>query len=137
MGDVNFDYLNVTSSLKDAMLAVPDKIALLFNESITTGKVPDAWKIGLIVPLQKDGDKLYTAHQNARDAYATLQKKMADQHQALLDKDAEYGTLQGELNAARAEIEANKHALLDKTEINQMKDQHAALKKRQTTTPTL
>ena len=40
------------------MLAVPERITYnMFNDSINSGKVPDLWKIGTIVPLQKDGDK--------------------------------------------------------------------------------
>ena len=45
------------SALKDAMLAVPDHIAKLFNISFASSTIPDDWKIGTIVPLQKDGDK--------------------------------------------------------------------------------
>ena len=46
-----------STTLKDAMMAVPDRITYLFNESIVTGRVPELWKVGTIVPLQKDGDR--------------------------------------------------------------------------------
>ena len=79
--------------------------------------------------MQTDGDALMTAYTEAQKNHATLQKQMADQHRALLDKDAAYGTLQGQLSAAMTEIEANKRALLDRTEIDQMKNQHANMQK--------
>ena len=31
-------------------------LKLLFNQSITQGKVPDIWKIGLIIPIYKKGE---------------------------------------------------------------------------------
>ena len=49
---------NISSkALKDALLAIPLKVTEMFNLSFSSGKVPDVWKIGNIVPLPKEGDK--------------------------------------------------------------------------------
>ena len=49
-------------ALKDGMSAIPGKIADMFNASLTEKCVPSAWKIGTIIPLQKDGDKTDVAN---------------------------------------------------------------------------
>jgi hypothetical protein len=79
--------------------------------------------------MQTDGDALMTAYTEAQKNHATLREQMEEQHKSLLEKDAAYGTLQGQLTAAQAEIEANKRALLDTTERDQMKVQHDAMKR--------
>ena len=43
--------------LRDAFLAIPEKLVVLFNLSFETGEIPDVWKIGKVTPLQKPGNK--------------------------------------------------------------------------------
>ena len=49
---------NISSEiLRDAFLAIPDKIVNMFNLSFELGALPDEWKIGKVTPLQKAGLK--------------------------------------------------------------------------------
>ena len=49
---------NISSEiLRDAFLALPDKIVDMFNMSFELGEIPDVWKIGKVTPLQKAGNK--------------------------------------------------------------------------------
>ena len=49
---------NISSEiLRDAFLAIPDKIVDMFNMSFELGEIPDDWKIGKVTPLQKSGNK--------------------------------------------------------------------------------
>ena len=41
--------------LKDALFAIPEQIAFLFNMSLTTGIVQEARKEGLITPIVNKG----------------------------------------------------------------------------------
>ena len=43
--------------IKDAFIALCDKLTKLFNLSLNSGKFPDAWKLATVIPLQKEGDK--------------------------------------------------------------------------------
>ena len=48
---------NLTAEiLKDAFLAIPNKITDLFNCSFITSKVPASWKVAKVTPLQKPGN---------------------------------------------------------------------------------
>ena len=42
--------------LRDAFLAIPDKLALLFNNCFSTATKPTVWKYAKITPLPKGGD---------------------------------------------------------------------------------
>ena len=42
--------------LKDALLAIPEQLVFLFNLSLDTGIVPEAWKEGTVSPIVKKGD---------------------------------------------------------------------------------
>ena len=44
-------------ALKDTLSAIPDKIVVLFNLSLSEETVPVDWKVGTVIPLQKDGSK--------------------------------------------------------------------------------
>ena len=49
---------NISSRvIKDAFLAIPEKVCFLFNLSFNTGIFPRDWKCATIVPLQKEGSK--------------------------------------------------------------------------------
>ena len=49
---------NISSEiLRDAFLAIPDKIVDMFNMSFELAEVPDEWNIGKVTPLQKPGNK--------------------------------------------------------------------------------
>ena len=49
---------NISSEiLRDAFLAIPDKIVDMFNMSFELGEIPDDWKIGKITPFPKAGNK--------------------------------------------------------------------------------
>ena len=49
-------------ALKDCLLAIPEKVSELFNESFRSSVIPQAWKVGTVVPLQKDGNKADVAN---------------------------------------------------------------------------
>ena len=42
--------------LRDAFLAIPDKLALLFNNCFSTATIPTVWKYAKVTPLPKGGD---------------------------------------------------------------------------------
>ena len=44
-------------ALRDTLGAIPDKIVTLFNSSLSEKIVPVKWKVGTVIPLQKDGSK--------------------------------------------------------------------------------
>ena len=44
-------------ALKDCLLAIPEKVTVLFNETFTSSTIPDKWKVGMVIPLQKEGNK--------------------------------------------------------------------------------
>ena len=43
--------------LRDAFLAIPDKVTELFNCSFKSSIIPTSWKIAKVTPLQKPGNK--------------------------------------------------------------------------------
>ena len=43
--------------LRDAFLAIPDKVTELFNCSFKSSTIPTSWKIAKVTPLQKPGNK--------------------------------------------------------------------------------
>ena len=43
--------------IRDAFLAIPEKIVQLFNLSFELADIPDSWKIAKVTPLQKPGNK--------------------------------------------------------------------------------
>ena len=45
-----------TKILKVAFLCTPEKLKRIFNQSLTTGVVPLAWKHATIIPLRKEGN---------------------------------------------------------------------------------
>ena len=48
---------NLSSELlKDAFLAIPDKLCLLFNNCFSTASIPNVWKYAKVTPLPKGGD---------------------------------------------------------------------------------
>ena len=48
---------NISSEiLKDAFLAIPDKLCLLFNNCFNTASIPNVWKYAKVTPLPKGGD---------------------------------------------------------------------------------
>ena len=47
-----------SQALKDAFAVLIPELTHLFNESLETGIFPDAWSIGYISPIPKDGDPL-------------------------------------------------------------------------------
>ena len=49
-------------ALKDCLSSIPDKIVTLFNCSLVEVGVPQPWKLGTVIPLQKEGDKTDVAN---------------------------------------------------------------------------
>ena len=48
---------NISSPvLKEAFLHTPNQFTHIINLSLTTGKVPEKWKVATVVPLPKEGD---------------------------------------------------------------------------------
>ena len=45
-----------TRVFKVAFLAIPEKLTVLFNKSLSLGIFPSRWKYAKVVPLPKDGD---------------------------------------------------------------------------------
>ena len=43
--------------IKDAMFALPDEFAFMFNLSLVENKFPAEWKDAIVTPLPKAGDK--------------------------------------------------------------------------------
>jgi len=47
-----------TRMMKETAVTILSVLSTLFNLSISTGVVPDSWKISLITPVSKQGDLL-------------------------------------------------------------------------------
>ena len=47
-----------SKALKDAFIVLIPELTHLFNESLQTGVFPDAWSMGYITPIPKEGDPL-------------------------------------------------------------------------------
>ena len=46
-----------TGSLKEATYQISKPLAIQFNKSLNSGKVPDIWKLANVTPIQKKEDK--------------------------------------------------------------------------------
>ena len=57
--------------LKECSRAVTDGFVLLFNASLSQGKIPDDWRHALITPIHKGGNKNKTVAENYRPVSLT------------------------------------------------------------------
>ena len=67
--------------LKECKKEVSVKLSMIFNKSIMTGQVPEAWKIANVVPIFKKGDRSITANYRPVSLTSTIGKMLVNHSQ--------------------------------------------------------